>query len=54
MNDLNVLKALRKDISDIQEVVHDGINHYYKDCFQIKNEAITIINKYIEKAGDKQ
>ena len=41
------ISKIKEKISNIEEIVHDGFNHYYKDCKQIKEEVLNIIDKYI-------
>jgi hypothetical protein len=43
------LKAMRKEIEQIKDVVHDGNNHYYKDCMETKSEVLKIIDKYLDE-----
>ena len=50
-NLLDKIKQAREEIEDINEVVHDGQNHYYKDCVDTKKEVLAILDKLIESEG---
>lgn len=41
----------REEIENINEVVHDGTNHYYKDCVETKKEVLAILDKLISEEG---
>ena len=40
-----------EEITNISEMVHDGENHYYKDCKETKREILEILDKLIESEG---
>ena len=41
------IKQAREEIENINEVVHDGTNHYYKDCVETKKEVLAILDRLI-------
>ncbi len=45
---LDEIKKAREEIDGISEIVHDGVNHYYKDCAETKKEVLEILDKLIE------
>lgn len=47
---LEKVKQAREEIESINEVVHDGTNHYYKDCVETKTEVLAILDKLIAES----
>lgn len=47
---LDKIKQAREEIENINEVVHDGTNHYYKDCVETKKEVLAILDKLIAES----
>ncbi len=48
---LDRIKEAREEIKSISEVIHDGQNHYYKDCHEIKKEVLEILDRLVESEG---